>query len=456
MNDQHLEWPMLDFSTFPDNQISGLTLQEINEYIMASEIEINETIPSTSTTTRTIERPAENETISKRFNEVSDKEIEKAKAMSIPKGTQCRNTWAINLYEVWSASRVIGKDDNNDMILPRSRNDLQTTPVRDINYWLGKFIYEVRKKNGDYYPRDTLVCLTAGLNHNISQTRSINLFKDDEFQDFRSLLDMACRRSSSLGIGVVKKQAEIITQDEEDEMWEKGILGSDNSQTLIDTILYLNGLHFALRSGQEHRNLTTEQIRIIPPTSEEKNYIIEYVENISKTNQGGLKHRLLSPKVVRHIDTNSIENPERSHALLLKKYLSLRPHDAPNVLYLTPIKSSTKWYKKVPIGHNKLGETVKRLCKDANISGYKTNHSLRATCATRLFDEGVDEQLIMQRTGHRTTQGVRGYKRTSEQHHYNTSVIIDNKSLKEAQQSSTTCNFIFHDGCNVVINNYNN
>ena len=28
-----------------------------------------------------------------------------------------------------------------------------------------------------------------------------------------------------------------------------------------------------------------------------------------------------------------------------------------------------------------------------------TNHSLRATAATRLFEAGVDEQLIMQRTG---------------------------------------------------------
>ena len=55
-----------------------------------------------------------------------------------------------------------------------------------------------------------------------------------------------------------------------------------------------------------------------------------------------------------------------------------------------------------------------RLCKQAGIEGYKTNHSLRATTTTRLYEKGVDEQQIMERTGHRSLEGVRSYKRTSD------------------------------------------
>ena len=33
--------------------------------------------------------------------------------------------------------------------------------------------------------------------------------------------------------------------------------------------------------------------------------------------------------------------------------------------------------------------------------------------ATRLYQDGVDEQLIMENTGHRSVHGVRSYKRTS-------------------------------------------
>ena len=40
------------------------------------------------------------------------------------------------------------------------------------------------------------------------------------------------------------------------------------------------------------------------------------------------------------------------------------------------------------------------------IKGYKTNHSLKAT-ATRLYSAGIDEQLVMERTGHRSIEGIR-------------------------------------------------
>jgi len=65
-------------------------------------------------------------------------------------------------------------------------------------------------------------------------------------------------------------------------------------------------------------------------------------------------------------------------------------------------------------GYNHLAGTVAHLCKAAEISGYKTNHSLRATNATWLYDGDVDEQLIMERTGHLSTEGVRSYKRTTK------------------------------------------
>ena len=61
-----------------------------------------------------------------------------------------------------------------------------------------------------------------------------------------------------------------------------------------------------------------------------------------------------------------------------------------------------------------LGRTISCICKEADIGGYKTNHFLRATAATRLYQSGVDEQLVMERTGHRSLEGVCSYKRTSD------------------------------------------
>ena len=67
------------------------------------------------------------------------------------------------------------------------------------------------------------------------------------------------------------------------------------------------------------------------------------------------------------------------------------------------------------IGTHKTLSTVSRLCKLAGIVGYYTNHSLCTTVTSRLYQSGVDEQLMMERTGHQSIEGVRSYKRTSDQ-----------------------------------------
>ena len=54
------------------------------------------------------------------------------------------------------------------------------------------------------------------------------------------------------GLGSKKRQIKPLTIEEENLLWEKGLLGSKDPQTLVGT---MNGLYFALRSGQEHRQL---------------------------------------------------------------------------------------------------------------------------------------------------------------------------------------------------------
>lgn len=63
------------------------------------------------------------------------------------------------------------------------------------------------------------------------------------------------------------------------------------------------------------------------------------------------------------------------------------------------------------------------MCKEAGFDGFFTNHSLRATAATRLYAAGVDEQLIAEKTGHRSS-AIRNYKRTSEEQLQSVSDLI--------------------------------
>ena len=75
----------------------------------------------------------------------------------------------------------------------------------------------------------------------------------------------------------MKKQAEILTEEHEDLLWSKGLLGNSSPKTLLDTMVFCNGLFFALRSGQEHRQLRSDpcQIKLVE-TPGEKAYGEEY------------------------------------------------------------------------------------------------------------------------------------------------------------------------------------
>ena len=142
---------------------------------------------------------------------------------------------------------------------------------------------------------------------------------------------------------------------------------------------------------------------------QQAHHTLLYKEDMSKTNQAGLKQRKLIPKEVI---------PARCMVRLYKLYNTLCPPDRPDdAFYLAPFVHPKEncWFKRTPLGHCKLAMVVvSRLTKSAGVPGYFTNHSLRVTAATWLYDAQVDEATIMERTSHRSTDGVRAYKRASE------------------------------------------
>ena len=97
--------------------------------------------------------------------------------------------------------------------------------------------------------------------------------------------------------------------------------------------------------------------------------------------------------------------------------ISCRPQTCKtNQFYLRPRVrvSSDVWYMDAPVGVHTLQETVKKMRKEGGFVGNFTNHSLRATAATRLYADGVDEQLIAEKTGHRSN-AIRAYKRACDE-----------------------------------------
>ena len=349
----------------------------------------------------------------------TDEEVTKARAESVPKKTRDDTAYCVRLWTDWAENR----NTQTNVLIP----SLMQLDCQGLQYWLTRFILEIRTKKGTEYTPNTLHHIVCGIMRHIRQNcgkPEIDFFKDPDFADFRSSLDAEMKRLQAAGIGSVRKQAEPITMDEEELLWEKNILGDHSPEALLNTMVFMNGLYFALRSGIEHRQLRHHpcQIQVIENPGERP--YLQYTEDISKNHPGGLKGRKHKPKIVIH--HANLENPSRCFVQLFKLYNKLCPVDRPhNAFYLATLSKPKEdcWFSRTPLGHNTLKNFMKNTCKKADIPGYKTNHSLQATTATRLYAKGIDEQLVMERTGHRSIEGVRSYKWTSNEQQENTQIF---------------------------------
>ena len=112
------------------------------------------------------------------------------------------------------------------------------------------------KKDHSFYPAETLyslvVCLQACCH---SQGKEFKFFDDVRFTPICNTLDNCMKELSAQGFVTKKKQAIPISVQEEDKMWQENILGDDNPETLLNTLIYLLGIHLALHSVQEHKDL---------------------------------------------------------------------------------------------------------------------------------------------------------------------------------------------------------
>ena len=246
------------------------------------------------------------------------------------------------------------------------------------------------------------------------------LLDNKEFTELKFTLENTMKQWVTNGIGINVKKADIISVVEEDILWERGILGSENPEQLLQTILYVIGLNCALCAGKKHRPLHSipfgSQFQWVRYDFHDQ-YFLCYTEDLGmKTNKGGIKHHKIEAETV---DVYPIQNSYRCPVHITGFYLSVLPvNHTHNAFYLQPLENYTLtcWFQDTPVGVNKLQKVVKIIAQKGRLPGFYTNHSLWATAATRLYHNNCDEQVIQEITGHRSV-AVRSYKRTCQNQH---------------------------------------
>jgi hypothetical protein len=381
-----------------DDDFAGINFEELEQFLHNEE------------SNNRNEELATSSQAEKRFGCCSSKEISEKLIASTPENTRKKVQWAVKMFRDWHKHRL-----NSTITTDGELNvfkDIDEMDPSDINFCLQKFFFDTRKRNSERYPAKTLYDIFAMLNFYFQKNlqKKFSLFKDAEFFEARKCLEAAMKETTAKGVISGTNQSKAISYEEEDILWESGILGRSNPRQLCQTLIFELGIHFCLRGGNELRRLRfgpSSQIRLDQDSNGKE--CLTYTEDISKCRQGGMKSLSEKAKVV-HAYHNEI-NHDRCVVCIYKFYVSKRPKDArEDALILACNTNGKEWYRNMALGRNSLLNVVKTLTK--GLPGRFTNQSLRRTGATRLFQAGIEEDLICRKTGHKSN-AVRIYKEMS-------------------------------------------
>ena len=319
----------------------------------------------------------------------------------VPKNTSKSTSWALRVFRTWREQRNEHEDDKCPETL------LEEPQVELLNFWLSRFVMEARREDGKPYPPSSINNILSGL-YRFSKTcvpkgmvcPNFMNRKDPLFRDLTGAIQVRYRELRESGVGAMVRHAPVVTVEEEDRLWQSKVIGDHSPLALLSAIFFYVGKTFCIRGGDEQRLLKRSQfVRSYNPDC------YTYTENGSK-NHAGINFREANKVVPVY---SNVKARPRCLVYLLDLYFKKFPSRATemDLFYLRPKKSvstsTSEWYDCAPIGRDKLKVFLNTMCSEAGIHEKKTNHSLRATGASALFNAGVPEKLIRDVTGHRSS-----------------------------------------------------
>ena len=191
------------------------------------------------------------------------------------------------------------------------------------------------------------------------------------------------KKMKKSGIGIQKKQARPIELEDEELFWSSKIFDVTNPQGLSNAVFYYFGLRCAMRGGQEMYEVSSHNVRITYIAGK-KNLV--YNEGTSKSTTGGVKDRKADPKIVKIPENSSLRN--KGLVKLVELYNSKRGTNLPYFWCKPlPVATGEYWFARQRVGINTRKAFLRRIT-DACGMQEATNHSMRRTSITRLYQAG--------------------------------------------------------------------
>ena len=379
------------------------------------------------------------------FNFISSQKLAKLKEQKVKKKTQSKVNWGVTAFNQWRKARI---DNGNcdSCSINTDLGDVNSLTKGNLIGALCYFVPEVTKKSGEPYPGPTLYQLLIAIQKYLKLKKiDWNIVYGPEFNEVRTVLDnvMQERTAENVGVGD-KKQAKIITYEIEEDLWERGFLGTYTPEKLRTTTYYIIGINLYLRAVGEHYALRRwmpnqeSQITFHTDKTSGLRYFYYQEDAVTKTHDGGLADMRNERKKVKVYQ--NLSNPDRDPVAILDKYLGLCPayYKKPN-LYLQVLNKPNPacWYAREVMGVGAIGKIIGKMMEAAGYEGFYSGHSLRRSGGSRLFQAGVQRKLVKECTSH-CWDAVDKYQITSDkQKQVLCDIIAGNANVPHTQSENS-------------------
>lgn len=322
---------------------------------------------------------------------LNDEEVVEAVFSNASQSTAAKSNASVSLHQTEqnSASRFVSHQSLDDFLLEqqnantrkKTTSDLklfktyldsqnesrhpQFIPPSDLDDYVSGFLLSVRKRDGTEFEPSTLRSFLSSINrHLIASDYKFSITTDAQFRRCRNILAAKQKQLKSLGKGNKPMAANEITDDELDVMYSKKLLGPENPTSLIYTLWLICIYNFGMKPIKETHDLRWGDVELRSDVDDNE-YIVYTQERQTKTCTGS------NPRDIRKTKPRAYaipEQPERNPVALYKKFRSVRPQemldpDSPFFLSInhTPKNGNPCWYKKLPMGINKLYQIMNDL-----------------------------------------------------------------------------------------------
>jgi hypothetical protein len=309
-------------------------------------------------------------------------------------------------------------------------------PPETLNTLLRQFYAEVQTKDGKKYSRSAYVNIRNGINRHLNSPpflRKINIIQDRDYAPANQVFTAVLKELRRQGLDTTKHKA-VIEHNDIEKMYKSGTLSNTNPRALQRKVFFELSLHFARRGREGLRSLTKDTF-VIKVDATGNKYITQSYNEKEKNHQG-ISNRETEKNASMYAQPKDPERcPVKSYELYLSK---LNPKC--EALFQKPKKNfklSHIWYDNVPLGHNTLGDMMKCISIDAQLSQTYTNHCIRATTSTALHQAGITTERITAVTGHKNNDSLKHYiSGPSQQQKHETSNILHSYG-KQSEDSHT-------------------